>query len=160
MRITGIACHESAHAVISISLGLPVDLLSLNPPQCVYEDSTAGSYGGGAVAPALSDRQRWRAATIRALAGPVAESRFSGESVAACLRRNQSDRNTAVGLASGLVDEGMDRDAVLRQLLQQTRRLVDRHWDAILRVARALQIHSALYGFEVERIVRRAQLAA
>ena len=160
MRITGIACHESAHAVISISLGLPVDLLSLNPPQCVYEDSTAGSYGGGAVAPALSDRQRWRAATIRALAGPSAEAKFSGESIRTCLTRNASDRATAVDLALGFVSEDTDIDGVLRLALQQTRRLVDRCWPEILAVARALQIHSALYGFEVERIVRRAQLAA
>jgi hypothetical protein len=159
MRITAIACHESAHAVISISLGLPVDLLSLDPPQCVYEDSTAGSYGGGEVAPALSDRQRWRAATIRALAGPVAEARFSGESIRTCLARNASDRATAVGLASGLVDEHADRDAVLRQLLQQTRRLVDRHWDAIVRVAWALERCKSLYGHEVARLVRQAYAA-
>jgi hypothetical protein len=160
MRIAPIAAHEAGHCVISLALGLPVDLLSLDPPCCSYSDHTDAWHGGGEVAPALSDRQRWGAATIRALAGPVAEAKFSGESIRACLARNASDRATAVGLASGLVDEDMDRDAVLRHLLGQTRRLVDRDWDAILRVARALQIHSALFGFEVERLVRRAQLVA
>jgi hypothetical protein len=155
-----LAIHESGHACVSLALGLPVDLLSLDPPHCSYADHTDAWHGGGEVAPALSDRQRWRAACVRALSGPCAEAKFSGESIRAALARNASDRNTALGLALGLCDEDTDRDAVLRQLLQTTRRLVDRHWDAILRVARALQIHGALYGFEVERIVRRAQLAA
>jgi hypothetical protein len=160
MRIAPIAAHEAGHCVISLALGLPVDLLSLDPPCCSYSDHTDAWHGGGAVAPALSDRQRWRAATIRALAGPCAEAKFSGESIRTCLTRNASDRATAVDLALGFVSEDTDIDGVLRLALQQTRRLVDRCWPEILAVARALQIHSALYGFEVERIVRRAQLAA
>jgi hypothetical protein len=158
MRIAPIAAHEAGHCVISLALGLPVDSVSIDPPCCSYSDHTDW-HGGGEVAPALSDRQRWRAATIRALAGPCAEARFSGESVAACLRRNQSDRNTAVGLASGLIDEHTDRDVVLRQLLQTTRRLVDQHFDVIVRVAWALERCKSLYGHEVARLVRQARAA-
>ena len=111
------------------------------------------SYSGGP--PEFSDRARWRAATIRALAGPVTESRLTGQSIRAALRRNASDRATAVALvALGLAPT--DRNEVLRDLFNEARTLVDQHWGAILAVARALAISRELLGHEVERLVRRA----
>ena len=65
-------------------------------------------------------------------------------------------------VAIALVELGLaprDYNEVLRNLLNDARALVDRHWDAILRLARCLEISGELNGFEIERIVRRAQAA-
>jgi hypothetical protein len=161
MRISPTACHESGHGCVSIALGQPVVTLTLSPPCCRYAEHTDAWRHGrvDAPPPALSDAGRWRVATIRALAGPVAEARLTGESVRACLARNASDRATAVALVMlGLAPA--DRNGVLRGLLGDARALVEQHWSEIVIVARALDVHGALYGFEVEYIIRRAQVAA
>jgi hypothetical protein len=148
---------KAAHFIATLSLGLgSVNEISLDPPRCSYSDHTDAWHGVGEVAPAMSDHVRWRGAAVRALAGSAAEARLSGENISAALRRNVSDRSTAIALVElGLAPR--DRNAVLADLLSDACALVSKHWDEILRVARVLQIHGTLYGFELERLVRRAE---
>ena len=158
MTLSPSAVHESAHAVSSVVLGLgAVDRVTL---ECTYfTDPTAWLHSGVEAAPLdFSNAECCRAAVIRVLSGPCAEVRITNELLRACLRRNSSDRATAVALVEiGLAPA--DRNEVLRGLLGEARALVEWHWGTILRLARCLEISRELNGFEVQRIVHRAQAA-
>ena len=60
----------------------------------------------------------------------------------------------------GLASDPDARDELWCNLLDEAQRLVERHSAAIPGVARALSISKELLGHEVERIIRRAEVAA
>jgi hypothetical protein len=166
MRISPTAIHESGHCVAARVTGFgAIDRVTLDPPRTYFTDPDAWMYGGRADATSsglltrFSDRARWRMAVITLLAGVCAEARVTGEFRVA-FRRNRRDRLMVKAFLDGLAGDPDARDALLRDLLHETRRLVERHWDAIFAVARALAISHSLLGHEVERIVRRASIAA
>jgi hypothetical protein len=154
------AIHECGHAVAGWVVGTPAARLTLRPPFCTYVDGGSLMWRGAIAAarPPRTDRETWRAGGVRSLAGAVAEARFSGLPFRAVLRRSRSDRAMALAFADGLAAGG-DRNAVLSELLGVSRDLVRMHWSTILRLARCLDISRELTGFEIARIIARAEAA-
>jgi hypothetical protein len=163
--IPSLAVHESAHCIASLVLGVgAIDRVTLDPPRTHFTAPDAWAYGGREVGSRpeteLSDASRWRMAAIRLLAGVVAEAKFSGESFRVVFRRNGMDHQMVCAFLGGLASDSDARDALLRDLIHEARCLVVQHWSAILAVGRALSISHTLLGHEIERIIRRTEVAA
>jgi hypothetical protein len=145
--------HESSHAVVGHVCGTPATKLTLRPPFCFYSDGTSAMWRGTAVAMApRTDAERWRVGLLRSVAGPIGESRFSGEAFDVVLRRAKSDFGMAMANAGGL-----GGDAVLRVLVGEARDLIEQNWDVVLKLARCLEISRSLNEVEIARIIHRVQ---
>jgi hypothetical protein len=160
-----LAMHEAGHCVASLVLGVgAIDRVTLRPPATHFTDPDAWLHGGrvgcSRAETKVSDHTLWRLAAIRLLAGVLSEARHTGESFRVVFRRNAMDCAMTKAFLDGLAGDPDARDALLRDLAYEARRLVNENWPAILAVGRALSISHMLLGHEVERLVRRAQLAA
>lgn len=181
-RLHGIACHESGHAVAAFCQGRRILSLSLVPTEadtasCWTEANPrvvealallqAARERAAELSPeeaaAVADRCRElldpaapenvahsRAAAVQALAGVYAGRRAGledeeGESV---------DRETAAALVGALAGQCPERsEALLKAVWAEACALVDRHSEAVLRLAGVLLERRKMDGAEVEALL-------
>jgi ATP-dependent Zn protease len=145
MRRERIAHHEAGHAVIGYHLGIEIKFVTILPTHHSIGLVTHGDlFCGGAD----SDHAALERAIKFCLAGQMAEALLYSH----YRRRWRSvDYVCAFGLARYLT--GWGADEFIRYQERETQALLNLHWKAVQRVARALLEYDELTGTEVEDII-------
>lgn len=154
IRLTATAFHEAGHAVMAVSLGRPVQKVSISPAQL--------HSGGTRLGVCELQKGRTKASkdavedeVLILFAGMVAESQFTGSY---CQRGASRDLNAIRRLMQA-------RAANERQMLRQERRLLDkteyllsddRHRRAVERIARELVEKTTISGRAVRHLFEQA----
>ena len=160
-----IAVHEAAHAVVSVRLELPVNGVTLRPPDLPNTDdgmdedtfdSMAGSLGLSLPAD-YSDElypELARSTIVAGLAGPLAEMRVSGT---VDLMGSLGDITDAVHTAEVLTGDRGAR-ALGRECQREASAIIERDWATIVALAAELveAPTGVLDGQRVREAVRRA----
>jgi hypothetical protein len=146
--IEHIAYHEAGHAVIAFRLGYEVKKVTIKP-----------NYRRRALGNAKVTHRGWSPDVIRIdLAGPLAEALVNPspfhEMIEAGSRGDwlETRRATRNFVALGFIS-GREKNAVIEELMHETRALVRRDQEAIARVAEALLARQTLTGDDIKRIV-------
>jgi hypothetical protein len=142
------AYHEAGHAVVAYHLEAEIRHVTIVPDHFCAGHFT---HGGLFCARGLgSDRANLERAIKICLAGPLAQARFHRRSYRR--RDGRQDYDCATGLARYLAGSAGERE-FLGYLARRTKALVDRFWNDIDRVARALLEHDELSGNAVKDII-------
>jgi hypothetical protein len=163
MRLSAIAVHESAHGVVAEHLHATVTDMSI-----VADAKSAGHinyrHAGRPSLPGSPKalRQEMRVQCQVSLAGPAAEALFLRESIWTVLGRNPDDLRDArrAAIAIALAQPTWSADAhkdVFRELLVETRELLEDRWDIVLALAETLQMRKTMTSAEVVRVLHFAQ---
>jgi hypothetical protein len=154
----GTAIHEAGHAVIARALGIKVTSISM------HND-------GVSAARVKSMIPQWRpgleAELKLTMAGAAAQGRLSTEDVhMSTVPELESDYERIIVLAANMaaVDAGLEWDdmakldvadlnAFIRRFSDETEALVEQHWPAIVRVAKALMVQNWVTGAELDRLM-------
>ena len=134
-----IAIHEAAHGIIASLYGLPLVKVTLKPALCTYDwtriqksDSVEQGY------------------LLSTLAAQQAELTILGHD------QPEASANDVALVHGVFAKRGIDADhadRVIAKLRPQTRELVERHRNAIVRAARVLKAFNFMTGDDVCRIV-------
>lgn len=139
------AYHEAGHAVVAHYLGIGIHRVTIVPD---HDCAGALDHGDLFCGPG-SDRAKLERAIQFCLAGPLAQKRFDGRNYRQ--RHGRGDYDCASGLARYLA--GSSEREYLQYQERRTWTLIDRWWDDIGRVARALVERDQLDGAEVKDII-------
>ena len=147
------AYHEAGHAVMAILMGGHVNRVSIEPPN----DDGPDRYGETITTwPMMSDSQRFAYEICVSLAGPIAESLYSGcderiETVAEW----QMDWLTAFRSASKISTNSKTADKLLNDCQTKIRHHFDQAnaWAAVAALADELLAHETIEHEQVEEVV-------
>ena len=151
------AYHEAGHAVGAFAIGRRFNKVTIVP-----DDDTLGSLTGcgwgSKLSPELDEgarlRHRVEAEIILSLAGCVAEAKMTG----GCDHIGASgDYNDAVFYASYVTDSTEETEAYIAWLLEKTKNVLSRRWDAVELLADEL-IKRREIGYKAAREIIRKGL--
>lgn len=154
-----LAVHEAGHVVVAWSLGLGVELVSI-----LGDEESAGRtliIPPGRENPhnrvdKIVQRCRLLEKRIKiAFAGPLAEGRFSGESLRLIPAHN--DFLQGVLLLRQVAESSAEREQIGDFLFNQTQEIIRRRWKSINLIATRLVANGELLGHEIETLLGERQ---
>jgi hypothetical protein len=167
-ELRAIALHEAGHAVVSLSLGLPVETVS------IIASGHSGGFTRGSAGTRVPTRGDLESLVMVMLGGRAADVQLGAGANAGA----EQDLSTATALllramgefglygrlthtaAPSLIRRPDERlEATLQQLLRQAMQLVQHHCAAVLALAEQLLQHRVLDGSAVERIFKAHRAA-
>ena len=154
-----LAIHEAGHVVVAWCLGLGVEIVSI-----MGDEETEGRTL--IIPPELDNPcqsvdkvvQRCRTLEKRvriAFAGPLAEGKFSGESLRLIPAHN--DFLQGVLLLRQIAESSAERERIGDFLLKQTQELIRRRWKSINVIATRLVANGELFSPEIEALLGERQ---
>ncbi|MEQ1858432.1 MAG: hypothetical protein ABMA13_00695 [Chthoniobacteraceae bacterium] len=160
-----IAYHEAGHAIVGNAHGIEILSISLEPKAfelhgeinlICHTQALGVTFGGDDIA-ALFRRKNRRRAEVQMtmdVAGCLAETMYCPER--RMLDRSEFDISRARALAQRYAPKGRsDGERYLNVLIKRARRILQKRWDQVKRLATALQKRRVLSGDEMRILISK-----